>query len=215
MGETLPTLYSFRRCPYAMRARMALVVTGQRVMLRELILRDKPPEMLAASPKGTVPVLVLPNGEVIDESLAVMDWAASKAPDAFGLPTPDGAQLIERNDGQFKRDLDRYKYPTRYEDVDPLEHRASGAEFLTAIDEALSGTGQLQGQEAGYTDYAVFPFIRQFRIADPEWFDAQPWPQLHPWLQAHITSDLFKQIMRKYSLFAETGEEHEFGCPSS
>ena len=211
----LPLLYSFRRCPYAMRARMALVSTGHEVRLRELILRDKPQGMLDASPKGTVPVLILPGGEVIDESLAVMEWAVRTRPGTLGAPGELGRELIAYNDGSFKRDLDRYKYPNRYEDVDPLAHRTSGAEFLSRLDTLLAESGQLSGKRAGYTDFAIFPFVRQFRIADMAWFDDQDWPHLHPWLQAHMASDLFSWIMRKFPLWNETQEEIAFGPISS
>ena len=194
-----------------MRARMAILLSGQKVRLRELILRDKPAEMLEASPKGTVPVLVLASGKVIDESLAVMEWAAQLAPSKIDLPTEESRALIARNDGQFKHDLDRYKYPSRYEDVDPMAHRQSGGEFLSALNTQLEGQAELSGAKPGFADFAIFPFVRQFRIADPEWFDAQPWPALHPWLERHMTSDLFAAAMKKFSLWNETGEEHIFG----
>jgi len=208
----LPILYSFRRCPYAMRARMALLLSGKTVRLRELILRDKPAEMLAASPKGTVPVLVQPDGQVIDESLAVMQWAIETGTACLDLPTQAELDLIERNDGPFKADLDRYKYPNRYEDVDLAEHQANGAAFLSLLNEQLSASGTLSTEQGGFADIAIFPFIRQFRIADPQWFDAQDWPALHAWLKRHMESALFSQAMTKFSLWNETGEEHRFGA---
>lgn len=204
MTDALPILYSFRRCPYAMRARMSLMLAGQQVRLREIILRDKPDEMLVASEKGTVPVLILPDGQVIDESLEVMIWAIG-APDQMTL------NLIARNDGPFKHDLDRYKYSTRYEDVDETEHRTSGAAFLSDLNVQLAEHGQLCGTEPQFADYAIFPFVRQFRIADPDWFDAQDWPHLQAWLKSHMESDLFTSIMPKYPLWKDTGEEILFG----
>lgn len=203
----LPLVYSFRRCPYAMRARMALVLSGHRVRIRELILRDKPEAMLEASPKGTVPVLVLPTGDVIDESLAVMIWAIDEGSGPLQRPSDDERALIERNDGPFKHDLDRYKYPNRYEGVDPIAHRASGGEFIQALNERIIHHGQLAGEHSGFADYAIFPFIRQFRIADQEWFDAQDWSGVHGWLQGHLASDVFLQIMQKYPLWNDTQDE--------
>ena len=209
--DDLPILYSFRRCPYAMRARMALLLCGRQVQLRELILRDKPEEMLAASPKGTVPVLVLPNGQVIDESLGVMEWAIGDGHEALSLPGAEERALIERNDGPFKHDLDRYKYPSRYGDVDPLVHRSSGADFITILNEKIEGRGQLSETPQGFADIAIFPFVRQFRIADPAWFDAQGWPALHAWLERHLGSALFAEAMRKFLLWKDTGEQNLFG----
>ena len=210
--DDLPILYSFRRCPYAMRARMALLLSGKTVRLRELVLRDKPAEMLAASPKGTVPVLVQHDGRVIDESLAVMQWAIATGTDRLAAPTQAELELIERNDGPFKADLDRYKYPNRYEDVNPAEHQANGAAFISLLNEQLSASGTLSTQQGGFADIAIFPFIRQFRIADPEWFDAQDWPALHGWLKQHMESELFSRAMAKFSLWNDTGEEHLFGA---
>jgi len=207
-GDTstdLPVLYSFRRCPYAMRARMALILAGKTVRLRELILRDKPAEMLEASPKGTVPVLVLTDGTVLDESLDVMRWAMGE-----DWITGAHAQFVERNDGPFKRDLDRYKYPNRYEDVDPLTHRQQGAAFLQDLEAVLAQQPQLAGERAGPPDYAIVPFVRQFRIADAAWFDEQPWPRLHAWLAQHMESDVFVRCMTKFALWNESREEHLF-----
>ena len=134
----LPVLYSFRRCPYAMRARMALLVSETIVRLREVVLRDKPDEMIAASPKATVPVLVLPDGEVIDESLAIMRWALGHNDPQHWLQGSDAeAALIAEADGPFKHHLDRYKYPVRYDNVDPLEHRAGGQAFLEKLDSLI------------------------------------------------------------------------------
>ncbi|MEM9233948.1 MAG: glutathione S-transferase [Pseudomonadota bacterium] len=211
MTEDLPILYSFRRCPYAMRARMALLLCGRKVRLRELILRDKPEEMLAASPKGTVPVLVLPDGKVIDESLAVMEWALAQNSN-LAPPIEEMQELIAENDGPFKHHLDRYKYTNRYEDADETEHREAGAAFIAKLNSRLEQHGQLYDQRPSFADYAIFPFIRQFRIADIDWFDAQDWQPLHAWLKGHMESDLFKAIMVKFPLWNDTGEEILFGA---
>ena len=203
-----PILYSFRRCPYAMRARMAIAVSGTQVRLREVLLKDKPDEMLAASAKGTVPVLV--DGEaVIDESLEVMMWALKRNDPEGWLSRKDDA-LIAENDGPFKHHLDRYKYSTRYEDADAEEHRAAGFAFLQKLDARLADSDYLHGAARGFTDIAIFPFVRQFRIADKEWFDAAPIPNVQRWLNALMGSALFKSVMEKYPLWKETGEEITF-----
>jgi glutathione S-transferase len=197
--QPLPILYSFRRCPYAMRARMAVAVSGVQVELREVVLRDKPPEMIAASPKGTVPVLVLPDGKVIDESLDVMHWALAQndPEDWLSHHEPD---LIATNDGDFKAALDRYKYPHRYGIDDNAPYRSACMEGLELIDAqiAAGGAAFLGGNRPGYTDIALFPFVRQFAATDQDWFDAQPLPRVQAWLTALASSDLFDRIMGRY-----------------
>jgi glutathione S-transferase len=188
-----PVLYSFRRCPYAMRARLALTVAGIRCELREIQLRAKPPSMLVASPKGTVPVLVLPDGTVLDESLDIMRWALRQR-DPEGWLRNDDAALIAMNDGTFKQDLDRYKYPQRY-DSDPIAHRDRALAFLYTIDARLAGRGQLCGPTRGFADAAIMPFVRQFAAVDCAWFEGQPVPALRSWLNAHLDSDLFHAVM--------------------
>lgn len=190
---TDPILYSFRRCPYAMRARLALAVSGTACELREVKLAAKPPEMLAASPKGTVPVLVLPDGSVIEQSLDVMRWTLGQC-DPEGWLERDDPTLIERNDGPFKHDLDRYKYPERH-GSDPMLHRASGLAFLRDLDARLAAHGQLCGPGRGLADAAILPFIRQFAAVDRAWFDNQPLPRLKAWLEGFVASDLFQTIM--------------------
>ncbi|MGN6278892.1 MAG: glutathione S-transferase [Sphingomonas sp.] len=190
---TDPILYSFRRCPYAMRARLALTVSATRCELREVKLSAKPDEMLAASPKGTVPVIVLSDGQVIDESLDIMRWALTSN-DPEGWLTRDDATLVALNDGPFKRDLDRYKYPDRH-GADPIIHRASGLAFLHELEARLVDAGQLCGRDRGFGDAAIMPFVRQFAAVDSEWFDAQPLPHLQAWLAHHVASPLFETVM--------------------
>lgn len=188
-----PVLYSFRRCPYAMRARMALLESGTDVELREVVLRDKPAEMLTASPKGTVPVLVLPDGQVIDESLEVMRWALARN-DPLAWLARDDATLIADCDATFKHHLDRYKYPDRH-GSDPVEHRASGLVWLGGLEVRLAGPENLCGDAVGLADIAIFPFVRQFAVTDRTWWDAQDLPRVRAWLDQHVGSDRFARAM--------------------
>ncbi len=190
-------LYSFRRCPYAMRARMALFVSGQRYEHREVVLRDKPPEMLEASPKGTVPVMVLEDDRVLEESLQIMRWALSLN-DPEGWLERGDADLLEAIDGPFKHHLDRYKYSARYEDADPQMHRAECMKLLDRLEQRLTQSGYLAGDARGFIDIATFPFVRQFANSDRAWFNAQPLPHLHKWLESLIGSQLFADIMSKH-----------------
>ena len=196
--QTDRILYSFRRCPYAMRARMALSSSGLEYEHREVVLRDKPPEMLEVSPKGTVPVLVTQTGTVIEESLDIMRHAlAMKDPE--GWLERDDPELVETNDGPFKHHLDRYKYAARYDDVDPAQHRAAALDILRRLDERLSQSAYLRGETRGFADIAIFPFIRQFANADRTWFDAQSLPRLQDWLERLITSELFTGVIAKHA----------------
>ena len=214
-----PILWSFRRCPYAMRARLAIQSSGCKVLLREILLRDKPEDFIADSAKATVPVLRLPDGQVIDESLDVMRWAlAQNDPenwrDVLTTAPEDSQAFLDELDGRFKSTLDRYKYASRYvkspEDDgadEALLHRSIGVEFLQRIDAKLAKQPFLSGQKQGFLDFACLPFIRQFRIADPKWFDGQDWPYLQPWLQNFLQSERFAAIMKKYDPWKETGGE--------
>ena len=199
---TEPILYSFRRCPYAMRARMALYVSGVEFEHREVMLRDKPPEMLAASPKGTVPVLVI-GDRVLEESLDIMRWA-------LGLSDPEGwlereePELLAANDGPFKHHLDRFKYSTRYEGADPVAHGQAALEHLRALEKRLALSPYLSGDRRGFADIAIFPFVRQFAHADREWFDAQDLPRVQRWLDDLVGSELFAAIMAKHDPWKAT-----------
>ncbi|MBH1943791.1 glutathione S-transferase [Erythrobacter sp. YJ-T3-07] len=186
-------LYSFRRCPYAMRGRLALAISETSYVLREVLLARKPVALLEASPKGTVPVLVLADGTVIEESIEIMRWALAQN-DPEGWLERDDVALIERNDGPFKHDLDRYKYPDRHQS-DPLTHRQRGMEFLSVLDARLSGQRYLCGAKRGITDAAILPFVRQFAAVDSEWFTGQPIPHLQEWLASNLSSPLFSAIM--------------------
>lgn len=189
----VPILYSFRRCPYAMRARMALLASGQTCEVREIVLRDKPVEMIAASPKGTVPVLMRPDGRVIDESIDIMRWALGRNDPEDWLGGDDRA-LIAQNDGPFKHHLDRYKYPDRH-DADPLIHREKGLDILAGLDARLADRANLCGDGISLADIAIMPFVRQFAATDRNWFDALPLPRLQSWLARHMASPLFEKTM--------------------
>jgi glutathione S-transferase len=205
----LPVLYSFRRCPYAMRARLALIASGERCELREVVLRDKPAEMLAASPKGTVPVLVMADGTVLEQSLDVMLWALRRSDPRRWLQPDTGTlddmlALIAVCDNDFKPLLDRYKYPGRFTEAEDSA-RERGSQFLRDLEARLSTSTHLAGTHATLADAALMPFVRQFAMVDPAWFDAQPWPRLHAWLSDWTASDLFARAMPKYAPW-KTGE---------
>lgn len=202
---TEPVLYSFRRCPYAMRARMALIASGIACEIREVKLRDKPPEMLAASPKGTVPVLVLPDGTVIDESIDIMRWALGQN-DPEDWLAGDSKGLIATNDGAFKHHLDRYKYADRH-DADPVVHRAAGLAILRDLEARLERNAYLCGERRTLADIAIMPFVRQFAETDRGWFDAQALPRVQRWLADLRASVLFETAMvRREPWRSETGE---------
>ena len=199
-----PILYSFRRCPYAMRARMALLVSGTSYEHREVVLRDKPAAMLAASPKGTVPVLVLTDGAVIDESVDIMRWALAEGDPEDWLARGDAA-LVAEFDGAFKHHLDRYKYAGRY-GVDPLAHRAAGLAMLAErLDVRLAEQDYLDGARRGFGDVAIFPFVRQFAGVDPAWFGGHAPRRVRDWLAGLVESDLFARAMIKVAPWAAAG----------
>ncbi len=209
-----------------MRARLALAVSGQRCELREVVLRSKPPEMLAASPKGTVPVLVLPAGEVIEQSLDIMLWALGQNdPEAWLVPQrgsmADMLALVATNDGPFKHSLDRYKYPNRYLDEAAEEtagqtggeaagfataHRSAGADWLGQLERMLEQHGCLFGARVSLADMALLPFVRQFAHTDAAWFAAQPWPRLQAWLAGFEASALYQGVMEKHAPWRSAAE---------
>lgn len=208
MVSSLPVLYSFRRCPYAMRARLAMLSSGQAVELREVVLAHKPPALLKASPKGTVPVLVLPDGTVVEQSLDIMLWALRQNDPNGWLPAGDAAMaqalaLVAHCDGAFKHALDRYKYPNRFALADGLTHRAEGARFLDILNTALSDSGTLHPTGWGLCDASIAPFVRQFAHTDAAWFAAQPWHPLQHWLAAFEASEAFTQVMHKYPTWSD------------
>jgi glutathione S-transferase len=184
-----------------MRARMALITSGVAFDAYEISLREKPAEMLAASPKGTVPVLILPSGEVIEESLHIMHWAFEQSDEAAWwsrAQTSESQALITLNDGPFKQQLDRYKYPNRFEASERDLHRDQAISgLLHQLEQRLIAEKYLGGSGACAADLAIFPFVRQFRAVNEKWFDAQALPATQAWLQAWLESKLFERCMKK------------------
>lgn len=193
-----PVLWSFRRCPYAMRARLALASAGVPVELREVVLRDKPQAFLDTSPSATVPCLDT-GGGVIDESLDIMIWALEQNDPEGLLDMPEeGHALIQFCDGPFKTALDHYKYPTRYEGVDPTLSRDEAMRFIERLEAQLGGAAWLFGDRPRLADLAILPFIRQFAHVDLAWWQAQPFTGVQGWLARFKASERFAAIMHKY-----------------
>ncbi|UJW79469.1 glutathione S-transferase [Hydrogenophaga sp. SL48] len=198
-----PLLYTYRRCPYAMRARMALLQAGVAFDAFEIVLRDKPAEMLALSPKGTVPVLRLPDGQVLEQSLDIMRWAFVETGDVEGwwarAQSAANLELLAVCDGAFKHHLDRYKYPERFDGVDSRAHHREQAVdvLLKPLNAQLQSTGQLAGQTPCATDIAIFPFVRQFAAVEPGWLEAHPLSALKGWLSGWRSHALFNTAMTK------------------
>ena len=210
MPLNLPVLYSFRRCPYAIRARMALLYASINVELREVLLREKPPSMLAISAKGTVPVLQLHDGTVLDQSCDIMHWALAQSDPQQWLRADlaeVSGDLISRNDNQFKHDLDSYKYWPRFDCEDQnvpgnasqITARDQCELFLVELEQRLSRRPYLLAEQLTIVDIALFPFVRQFAFVDKEWFDQSPYPALRAWLQQLLDSELFLRAMKKSS----------------
>lgn len=196
------TLYNFRRCPYAMRARLALWGSG---IIPETIIevdfKNKPSSLMEISPKGTVPVLHLSDGRGIDESLDIVKWALGQNdPEGWMIDDADGAELIDTmttQGGKFKSQLDRYKYPDRYPDEDTSNAQDNARSYLEGLNERLENYAYLCGDTRSYIDICIFPFIRQCANTNRDWFDALPLPALQKWLQQHLEWDLFQTIMDK------------------
>jgi len=205
----LPILYSFRRCPYAMRARAALLASGIAVELREVVLRDKPAAMLTASPKGSVPVLVLPDGKVIDESWDIMLWALHQY-DPHGWLGQNECYLqaalpwLNENDTTFKRNLDRYKYPERFPEQTQTDYRSAGELFLLKLEQSLKP--YLLGSSFTLADATVLPFVRQFTAVDANWFFQAPYPAVSAWLNEFTASEAFTKVMQKFPVWKEGDE---------
>ncbi|RVU86627.1 glutathione S-transferase [Leucothrix sargassi] len=197
-----PILYSFRRCPYAMRARLAISLAEQQVVLREVVLRDKPEHMLEISPKGTVPVLQLIDGTVLEESFDIAMWALKLNDPQNLLANADQLDqmlaMIEENDGTFKDALDRYKYANRFPEQTDVDYRQQGELFIKKLEQRLRSHEYLFGDKASFADIAIMPFVRQFAHVDKAWFDQADYPAVQRWLAHWLTSDVFLSIMSKY-----------------
>ena len=202
----LPILYSFRRCPYAIRARMAIASSGVAVELRNILLKDKPQDMIAASPKATVPVLKCADGMVIDESLDIMLWALAQSDPEGWLPEGTSVEkeifmLIAENDGPFKSNLDRYKYHVRFPEKSREEYRRDGEMFLETLEQRLRNQPYLVTDHPTLADIAIFPFIRQFANSDIGWFEKAPYPNLRRWLDEMLSSPRFRDVMQKREIW--------------
>ncbi len=213
MTALLPCLYSFRRCPYAMRARLGIVFAEMQVELCEIVLKNKPPQMLAISPKGTVPVLQLTDGTVIEESREILMWALEQN-DPQGLLNTEvltqANTLIDQNDNEFKYWLDRYKYADRHPDMTQSEYRQKGEVFLQVLEALLTDNPYLLGNNVTTADIGIMPFVRQFAHVDREVFYDLPYPNLQRWLQEWLAHPLFVQMMMKYSPWQEGDERVTF-----
>ncbi len=194
----MPILYSFRRCPYAMRARLAISLSGIKVELREVVLREKPRQMLELSPKGTVPVLVCHDDQVIDESFDIMIWALGN--DFFKI---DECELVKHCDENFKPWLDRYKYPNKYNDNTQEFVLENAMNFLELLEKKLEKNIFLFGSNRGFADIGIAPFIRQFAHVDIEWFLSLKYPKLINWYKEFVDWHVFKSIMEKNPKWAD------------
>lgn len=213
MAASLHRLYSFRRCPYAMRARLGIVFAELQVELREIVLKNKPAQMLTISPKGTVPVLELAEGarskrQVIEESREILEWALEQN-DPHALLNTDlvsANTLIEQNDNEFKHWLDRYKYADRHPERSQLEYRQQGEVFLQVLENLLTKNKYLFGDHISIADIGIMPFVRQFAHVDREVFYSLPYPYLQQWLSDWLEHPVFQQVMVKYQPW-QVGDE--------
>jgi len=214
---TYPTLYSLQHCPYAMRARIGLLAAQQTIALRAISLKNKPTEMLAASPKGEVPVLVLEDKSVIDESIDIMIWALHQSdPDDLLCSNDPSAfeemrELITRNDNDFIPALEKYKYAKRYHEPSENNDRQQCEAFIAQLEQRLNEHRFIMGKKLSLADYALLPFIRQFSRVDRKWFvQTPPYPNLRNWLSYHLQSTIYSKAMFKYPLWLDEHQEFIF-----
>jgi len=217
-GMPPPILYSLRRCPYAMRARMAILLAKQTVLLRDIIIKNIPAEMLAVSAKARVPVLVFANGSVIDESLDIMIWALQQNDPDNLLYTdrPDALSamlaLIKRNDNEFVDNLQKYKVATRHHDLAKRYYRQQCERFIVNLEQRLSEHEFFIGDNLSLADYAILPFIRQFSRVERQWYLQAPYPNLRHWLNEHLQNPLFTKVMSKYPRWLDNRQNIFFGA---
>jgi len=214
---SLPILYSLRQCPYAMRARMGLLLAEQKVMLRDIVMTNIPGEMVAVSAKGTVPVLLFDDGSVIDESLDIMLWALKQSDpnnllsDLEENTFSDMMDFIRRNDSEFVEALNKYKAASRYHDVDEVYCRQHCEVFINDLEQRLMKYDFLMGAMPCLADYAILPFIRQFSRVDRKWYLQAPYPKLQKWLDKHYQNPMFSKAMKKYPQWLDNKEPIVFG----
>ncbi len=207
--NTLPVLYSLQNCPYAMRARLTLLLSEQDIIIRAITLKDKPQTMLKASPKGTVPVLVLTDGTVIEESMEIMLWALEQSDPNNLLPQdkPDIQQaiikLIQRGDDEFKHPLEQYRAAKRYHRDSEIHWREQCESFIEELEQRLSTNSYFVGNSASLADYSFIPFMRQFGRVDRKWFANAPYPNVKAWLSTQLQSRLYAKMMTKHPLWHE------------
>lgn len=216
MRDDHPILYSFRRCPYAMRARLALYNSNVTVELREVLLKDKPPELLKASNKGTVPVLIDNKDTIFDESLDIMNWAFLQTNESDwlscqSLVNSQKEDLIHQNDTEFKHYLDRYKYFDRHPEHPQQYYLEKAQPFLNKLEKILSKQTYLGGSKFRFTDAAIAPFIRQFCMVNQQQFEQLDLPKLQAWLYSFLNSSLLSDVMKKYPVWKEADEAILFG----
>lgn len=214
---TLPLLYSLQHCPYAMRARMGILMAEQQVVLRAIKTKNKPPHLLQISPKGTVPVLLLPNNHVIDESLEIMLWALKQndphnllhAHDPLALARM--LKLINLNDTQFKPVLEKYKFYARTKDMAQIYYQQACEEFIKQFEAKLTAHKYLMGDDKSLADYALLPFIRQFARVDKHWYLQSEYSHVRAWLNEFLHAPMFTKVMTKYDLWMDCNEEFLYG----
>lgn len=215
--SALPIIYSLRNCPYAMRARLAIFKAQQTVLLRDLVLSNKPAEMIAVSPKGTVPVLVLTNGRVIEESLEVMLWALQQTdPDDLFHCDDEGAlpamlSLISTFDNDFKTSLEAYKCAKRYQEDNVDECRIVCQQYIEQLEQRLTEHRFLMSDKESLADIALVPFIRQFARVERQWYLQSPYPKVRRWLNSYLQSPVFTKVMAKHPLWVDNHEDVLFG----
>lgn len=211
--QDLPTLYSLRRCPYAMRARLGILLANQQVLIREIVTKDKPKELLKCSPKGTVPVLVLPDGKVIEQSWDVMMWALQQndPQDLLRSRNPSLSeqihQLIQHNDNEFIGHLEKYRASVRYRNDDIEQRRNLCEVFIAELEGKLAQHDYLFGDSPSLADFAVMPFVSQFVRVEKKWFVQSEYQNVGRWLRTHLESKLYTQVMKQYPLWNDTKQD--------
>ncbi len=213
----LPVLYSLRRCPYAMRARIGITLSQQSVLIREIVTKDKPSELLACSPKGTVPVLILADGRIIEQSLDIMNWALEQNDPQDFLRSTDPTlnkkihQLIRTHDEEFISQLEKYRASVRYRNVDIEQRRQACEAFISQLEALLTDQAYLFGDTPSLADFAVMPFVSQFVRVEKKWFVQADYQNVGRWLRAHLESKLYGQVMKQYPLWNDTKKDCIFG----